>query len=91
MAMHERKQRATFSIDSAVKEELEARIPSSKRSGFVERAIAEALRKEAIESLRKTLDSMEGYSSDGEDSVEMLRRLRSERDTYLAARHGSRH
>lgn len=88
MGMHDRKQRMTFSIDSAVKEELEERIPSSKRSAYVERAIAEALRNDAVENLKKTLDSARAYSSGGEDSVEVLRRLRSEREQYLAERHG---
>lgn len=87
MGIHDRKERATFSIDRAVKEELEARIPSSKRSGFVEQAIAQALRKDAVENLKRTLDKLAGYSRGGEDSVELLRRLRAEREEYLVRRH----
>jgi hypothetical protein len=78
----------TVSIDSAVKEELEERIPSSKRSGYVERAIADALKNDAVENLKETLGKFRAYSSGGEDSVEVLRRLRSERERYLAERHG---
>lgn len=81
------KERATFSIDVAVKDSLESRVPKSKRSAFVERAIAEALRQEAVQDLKQTLDRIEGYSAGGEDSVEILRRLRRERDDYLVERH----
>lgn len=82
------KERATFSLSSAVKARLEEVIPKSERSRFVEKAVAEALRKEAVEKLKETLDSIEGYSKGGEDSVELLRRLRREREEYLAERHG---
>jgi hypothetical protein len=88
MGIHSRKQRMTVSIDSAVKEELEERVPASKRSGYVERAVADALRNDAVDNLKETLDKFRAYSSGGEDSVEVLRRLRSEREQYLAERHG---
>jgi hypothetical protein len=71
-----------------VKDSLESRVPKSKRSAFVERAIADALRQEAVRDLKKTLDRIEGHSSGGEDSVEILRRLRREREDYLLERHG---
>jgi hypothetical protein len=75
------KDRATFSIDPAVKQTLEERIPKSRRSAFVEEAIAEALRKEAIERLNRTLDHLAATSpKGGEDSVTLLRRLRREWD-----------
>ena len=84
----ELKERATFSIDAAVKETLEQHIPKSKRSAFVEQAIAEALRLEAVKGLKQTLDSISGASKGGEDSVEILRRLRRNRENHLAERHG---
>lgn len=84
------KDRATFSIDSAVKQSLEDRVPKSRRSAFVEQAIADALRKEAIEDLKKTLDDIKASSAVGEDSVDLIRRLRDERGAYLAQRHGPR-
>ena len=74
------KDRATFSIDPAVKEALEQRVPKSRRSAFVEQAIAEALRKEAVERLSRTLDGIAGTWKSGEDSVEVLRRLRRRLD-----------
>lgn len=82
------KDRATFSIDPAVKQTLEERIPKSRRSAFVEEAIAEALQKEAIEHFSRTLDRLATTSpKGGEDSVEVLRRLRHERTEQLIARH----
>lgn len=77
------KERATFSIDAAVKDSLEKQIPKSRRSAFVERAIADALRQEAVQDLKQTLDRIEGYSAGGEDSLEILRRIRRERVDYL--------
>jgi hypothetical protein len=75
------KDRATFSIDPGVKQSLEERIPKSRRSAFVEAAIAEALRKEAIERLNRTLDHLAATAvRGGEDSVELLRRLRRQWD-----------
>jgi hypothetical protein len=82
------KDRATFSIDPAVKQSLEERIPKSRRSAFVEEAIADALRKEAIEQLNRTLDRLAALPpARGEDSVELLRRLRRERAEHLLSRH----
>jgi hypothetical protein len=81
------KQRATYSIDSAVKETLEAQVPKSARSAFVERAIADALREKAAKELLKELAKVAKLSTGGEDSVELLRRLRREREEYLVERH----
>lgn len=88
MGMSGPKERATFSIDRAVKEELDTRITKSGRSSFVEKAIAEALQRKAVVDLKQFLDSIQESSRGGEDSVELLRRLRSEREQYLAERHG---
>jgi hypothetical protein len=75
------KDRATFSLDPAVKEALEERIPKSRRSAFVEQAIAEALRKEAVERFNRKLDHLAATATrGGEDSVEVLRRLRRRLD-----------
>jgi hypothetical protein len=82
------KERATFSIDAAVKYTLESQVPKRRRSAFVERAIADALKKEAVQNLKNFLDEIEGYSEGGEDSVALLRRLRSEREDHLAERRG---
>ncbi|MEO4000757.1 hypothetical protein [Mesorhizobium sp. CAU 1732] len=84
------KDRATFSIDSAVKQSLEDRVPKSRRSAFVEQAIADALRKEAVAHLKNTLDDIRASSVVGEDSVDLIRRLRDERGAYIAHRHGPR-
>jgi hypothetical protein len=52
------KERATFSIDAAVKQTLEESVPKSQRSAFVERAISEALRSQAANRVLKTIDEM---------------------------------
>jgi hypothetical protein len=87
MGMSGPKERATFSIDRSVKQELDSRVAKNGRSSFVEKAIAEALRRQAISDLKQFLGSIQGSSHKAEDSVELLRRLRSEREHYLAERH----
>jgi hypothetical protein len=84
------KERATVSITSTLKDQLDRAVPKSKRSGFVEAAIVEALRREAVARLKETLAKVEGLSSGGEDSVDVLRRLRREREEYLADRHDAK-
>jgi hypothetical protein len=75
------KDRATFSIDPAIRQRLEEYVPKSRRSAFVEQAIAEALRKEAIERLGRTLDHLAATApKGGEDSLEVLRRYRRRMD-----------
>jgi metal-responsive CopG/Arc/MetJ family transcriptional regulator len=80
MGMSGPKERATFSIDRAVKEELDTRIAKSGRSRFVEKAIAEALRQQAVEEFKQFLDSIQGYSHGAENSTDYLRRKRLEWD-----------
>lgn len=66
-------------IDSAVKQSLEDRIPKSRHSAFVEQAIADALRKEALNDLSRFLDELPKSRGD-EDSTEVLRRHRTQWD-----------
>jgi hypothetical protein len=80
MGMSGPKERATFSIDRAVKEELDTRIAKSGRSRFVEKAIAEALRQQAVAEFKQFLDGIQGSSRGGEDSTDYLRRKRLEWD-----------
>jgi hypothetical protein len=80
MNMSGPKERATFSIDRAVKQELDSRIAKSGRSSFVEKAIADALRRQAVVELKQFLDSIQGSSRGGEDSTDYLRRKRLEWD-----------
>lgn len=74
------KERATFSIDSGVKETLESQVPKSKRSRFVEEAIAKALRDAAKERALKMLREFKPVSTGGENSTDVLRRIRQEMD-----------
>ncbi len=87
MGMDRTKERATFSIDPAVKHSLDSRVPKSRRSAFVERAIADALRREAVDQLKQTLDRIQDYSGGDEDSVAILRRIRQDREDQLIERH----
>ena len=70
------KERATFSIDSSIKEALESQVPKSKRSRFVEEAIAKALKDAAKERALKMIRDFKPVSTGGEDSTDVLRRIR---------------
>lgn len=82
------KERATFSISSNVKRQLELIVPKSRRSGFVEDAIDRALRdvkkREALTAIR----DFKPYPVTGPGVVETLREMRKQRDDELSARHG---
>lgn len=69
------KERATFSLSPSVKNRLEEAVPKNERSRFVEKAIEQALRDDARRELMTFLDELP-RSSGGENSTEMLRRLR---------------
>lgn len=85
--MQEYRERAAFTLSRSIKDELEDTIPASKRSQFVEQAIADALLKEARRRAVESLQTMKVYDPDGRDSVEVLRRIRRERADYIASRH----
>ncbi|MEC9342385.1 MAG: hypothetical protein VYD64_00935 [Pseudomonadota bacterium] len=81
------KERAAFSIDRTVMDALEKAVPKSKRSQFVEKAIAAALGDERRRAALDMLDHLPSYDTGGEPVVETLRRLRQEREEQLASRH----
>ena len=85
--MHDSKERAAFTIAKSLKDELEEVVPPSKRSQFVEKAIADALLKEAKRRALESLKSLPAYDTGGRDSVEVLRQIRKERGDYVASRH----
>ena len=85
--MQDNKHRAAFTISKSLKDELEEVIPASKRSQFVERAIAEALLREAKRKALESLGNLPAYSTGGRDSVDVLRQIRSERGDYIMSRH----
>lgn len=87
--MQEYRERAAFTLSRSIKDELEDRIAPSKRSKFVEQAIADALLKDAKQTAIDSLRNMKAYDTGGRDSVEVLRRIRRERADYVAARHGA--
>jgi hypothetical protein len=83
------KERANFTLSGSVKAELEQAIPKSKRSQFVERAIADALLVEAKRKALAAIDNAPCYDTNGQNSVERLRQIRSERAGTIISRHQS--
>ncbi|MCF6321141.1 MAG: hypothetical protein L3J32_05160 [Rhizobiaceae bacterium] len=91
------KERAAFTLSGATKLKLENAIQKSKRSRFVEKAIEDALLVEAkikaLEALEKKpdIDAKGDTKEDtkGYDSIELLRRIRQNRNDELLARHQS--
>ena len=81
------KERAAFSLSDDVKFTLEERIPKSQRSQFVDHAIAAALLEDAKRRALEAIDDAPATDTRGEDSVEVLRRIRRERTAYVAGRH----
>jgi hypothetical protein len=83
------KERSTFSIDPAVKHELERAVPKSRRSSFVEDAIVRALKDAAIQDALMAIREFKPYPLQGPGVVETLRQVRTERTEQLASRHSS--
>ena len=86
--MSELKERAAFTLSQSVKSELEASVPKTKRSQFVNEAIASALLSEAKKKALRALDNLPLVENKtGKDSVEVLREIRAERMRQLIERH----
>lgn len=82
--MPQLKERVNFTIDRDVRSRLETRVPRSKRSAFVERAIEKALTENAGQELLEWIDTMPTAPvRDGMGAVESLRLVR--RDMQLDA------
>lgn len=79
------RQRAAFTLSDAVKSELEARVPKSRRSRFVEEAIAKALMTGAREKALAALEALPTRPVRDAGSVEILRRIRDARSLQLAS------
>ncbi|MCO5161654.1 MAG: hypothetical protein M9939_10990 [Mesorhizobium sp.] len=73
------RERVTFSIDANTRRKLEEAIPASQRSRYVEQAIEEALRKDALERFRTFLNELPKAAGGGNIS-EFLHRRRLELD-----------
>ena len=74
-------------VPEPLRDRLREAVPPRKRSRFVAEAIEAALREENKQKLLDLLDNLPRYDTGGEDSVEVLRRLRGERAEYVASRH----
>jgi hypothetical protein len=88
--VNDHKERAAFTISKSLKAELEDVVPASRRSEFVERAIADALLRDARKRALDALDALPTHDTRGKDSVEVLRRIRQERDAGLVKRSEAR-
>lgn len=84
--MNDHKESAAFTISKSLKAELEDVVPASKRSEFVEQAIAEALLRDARRRALDALETLPSYDTHGEDSVEVLRRIRQDRNSMIGRR-----
>ncbi len=85
--MPDLKERAAFTLSASVKTELELRVPKSRRSQFVEDAIARALDEDTRAAAIAAIDRIKRYPVKDVGAVETVRRLRSERDAVLTERH----
>ncbi|MBX3578990.1 MAG: hypothetical protein KF723_17465 [Rhizobiaceae bacterium] len=74
------KERATFSLSPETKGKLDAAVPKSQRSQFVEVAIERALRDRAVASMKTFLDDLPRAPAGGESLANFLRRKRMEWD-----------
>jgi hypothetical protein len=90
LIMPDRKERAAFTLSSQVKFELEEAVPKSKRSQFVERAIADALMAQAKKQALEAIENAPAYQVLDKDSVELLRQIRQGRDLDLIDRNSGR-
>lgn len=86
--MESTRERAAFTLSAAIKSELEKAVPKSKRSRFVEQAIADALMERARQTARQAIRSAPAYPVRDGDSIATLQRIRAERDRDLANRCG---
>lgn len=71
-------ERLTLSIPRALKQRIAAAIPERQRSAFAAKALDEALKAKARQEALASLSQLPVASTDGEDSVEVLRTYREE-------------
>lgn len=84
--MADTKERAAFTLSADIKAELERNVPKSKRSRFVERAIADALLQHAKRRALDAIKTAPAFPIGNQDSVEILGRIRAERAATLTDR-----
>ena len=74
------RERATFTLSPETRRRLEAAVPKSARSRFVEEAVEIALQAVAKRRALEALATVKGLTKGGEDSTDFLRRKRMEWD-----------
>lgn len=71
-------QKRLISFSDEVSEGLDKLVPSGERSEFVDKLTAEGLKRLKREKLIEIIDDFEGMKGTGEDSTEVLRKIRDE-------------
>src|SRR5690606_24912459 len=74
------KARVTVSLDADTRRKLEAAVPPNQRSRYVERAIQDALRRDAVAALGEFLDDLLLPADGKETASEFIHRRRLELD-----------
>lgn len=80
------RERATFTLSPETRRRLEAAVPKSARSRFVEEAVEQAL---AAEAKRKAIDAIRNFQrviNPAGDSADFVREMRAGREAYLVSR-----
>ena len=76
-----------FNLPVELTTRLAETVPAGKRSRFVEQAIEKALKAEAKAKLLGLLETQTRYPTNGENSTDVLSRLRQQRTEAVLARH----
>ena len=74
-------------IPAPLRDELRSAVPKRQRSKFVVEAIETALRETNRQRALDFLDNLPRYDTKGQDSVEVLRRLRDKHTQRIIERH----
>jgi len=77
------KERSSFTLSLEVKKSLDAAVPKSSRSQFIEQAIREALKNKTKQELFELIDAIEPLISEL-NSVELVSAIREARLTQLS-------
>lgn len=70
--------RKTYVLPTDLTEDMDENIPKGKHSAYVARAVTKSLKEDNREKLIEIIDNFEGMEGTGEDSTEVLRKIRDE-------------
>jgi metal-responsive CopG/Arc/MetJ family transcriptional regulator len=87
MPISEPKERFTVTIPASLKREVEKIVPERQRSRFTVSALEQALKEANKARAIKAVQNAPSFPTGGEDSVDVLKKVRKQRSEHLAARH----